>query len=344
MSSHARPMRGPLDSPGWLVALGRLIRRVGQVRAVVLCSVFSMTVSSLLTCILVALSDPKSVALALSVSASVSLMVSALVSWVLCSVVADLERARSLLLKLVNVDVLTQAWTRRYFLDMARRTVKGEGQATLVLIDIDDFKRINDTHGHATGDAVLHGVSKACRRQLCEGGLFARYGGEEFAVLMPEVAPLPASERMEKLRQAIARVSTIAPDGRRIKVTASFGIAALHTGDGSHERAVRKALAAADRALYRAKDMGKNRILIDPLSLPLDRPAPVGAARTNGTDRTNSADRTNGTDRTNGAVRTNSTARTDESTGHAGASDPGPVDADPAPTGAGPTPLQASVR
>lgn len=268
------PIHNALDPPDWLVAFGRAIRRIGMIRTVVLATAFSTIVSVAMTAAAIQYFQPTSMRLGLGISSTVSLLVSATVSYVLCSVVADLERTRHLMWRLVNIDVLTQAYTRRFFMDRARRTVMKQRAATLVLIDIDDFKRINDTHGHAAGDVVLHSVSKVCRRVLGSSGLFARYGGEEFAVLMQETSPLVASEQLDALRCRVAALSTPVPGGSRLRVTASIGIAALRPHDsGNVDRALRDALAAADRALYRAKGLGKNRVLIDPLSLPLVRDA-----------------------------------------------------------------------
>ena len=269
MTPTSLPMRSALDPPDWLVALGRVIRRIGMVRTVMLATAFSTIVSAAMTAIALVLIAPSGLALGLGISSTVSLIVSATVSYVLCSVVADLERTRSLMWRLVNIDAQTQAFTRRYFLSRARRALANGQVATVALIDIDDFKRVNDSHGHAAGDAVLYAVSKVFRRRLQPSALFARYGGEEFAVLMQGTPPLPASELMEQLRCRLVSLSTPMPDGSRIRVTASIGLAALRChGSGNADRAVQEALGAADRALYRAKGLGKNRVLIDPLSLP----------------------------------------------------------------------------
>lgn len=273
MPPSADSLSDPLQSPRWVEFIDRLTQRAGMGGAVAVFSGLSVVLSVAFTAIVISALRPSALLLAVTVCFGVSLVVSASVSYFLCSIVADLVRARALLLRLVNIDVLTQAYTRRYFMDAARRLLsatrlsKEPPPSAIVLLDIDDFKRINDTHGHAAGDAVLCAVSNACRRRLCDQGLFARYGGEEFVVLLPGVSPGTALGRIDRLRRTIARLEVRTPEGERLKVTACFGIAALTPGPGSIDQSLREALAAADRALYRAKNCGKNLTLIDPVFL-----------------------------------------------------------------------------
>jgi diguanylate cyclase (GGDEF)-like protein len=130
---------------------------------------------------------------------------------------------------------------------------------SLVLADIDDFKRINDRWGHPTGDEVLKMFAEALRSSVREIDLAGRWGGEEFVLLLPGTNLQGGRELAERVRRKLARKKILAPDGERIRVTASFGVAAfpeLHSQD--------QLVAAADGALYEAKRMGKNRVAITP--------------------------------------------------------------------------------
>jgi diguanylate cyclase (GGDEF)-like protein len=123
--------------------------------------------------------------------------------------------------------------------------------AALVLFDIDHFKRINDTHGHAVGDAVLVEVGRRCSAVLDRHAIFARWGGEEFLVVLPGVPPHAGRDVAERLRAAIV-AAPIAPAGA---VSASFGVTPIRGGDTLPD-----VLQRADEALYRAKAGGRNRV------------------------------------------------------------------------------------
>ncbi len=161
-----------------------------------------------------------------------------------------------------SIDALTQLFNRRAFDEQLLRTSEfaalRAGGAALLLVDVDKFKAVNDTHGHPGGDAVLRAVATACVRTFGRKGDFvARYGGEEMAVLLREVSSSDAERLAEKLRGAIAELK-VAHDGKLIFVTASVGVAAWHLRE-----APANWLARADAALYRAKENGRNRVEVD---------------------------------------------------------------------------------
>lgn len=122
---------------------------------------------------------------------------------------------------------------------------------SLVVLDIDDFKRINDEYGHPHGDRVLVEVSNVLMREIRDSDLCCRYGGEEFVVIMPLTGGREACEIAERLRKAIVDIQ---PSG--CGVTASFGVATSLEGVHSHFDLIKE----ADEALYRAKKAGKNRV------------------------------------------------------------------------------------
>jgi diguanylate cyclase (GGDEF)-like protein len=159
-----------------------------------------------------------------------------------------------------TTDALTGIANRRSFdeelaLEWRRAHRIGDSFA-LVLLDLDDFKKVNDTHGHPAGDAVLRSVGEALGSGVRQIDLAARYGGEEFVVLVPESDLQGATQLAKRLRVAVSKARTELPDGRLLKVTASFGVAAK--GDLS---SAEQLVAAADEALYEAKRAGKNRVV-----------------------------------------------------------------------------------
>jgi diguanylate cyclase (GGDEF)-like protein len=162
--------------------------------------------------------------------------------------------------RIAATDVLTGAMSRRAFKAEADRAValalRHHHDVSCILLDLDHFKSVNDTHGHAAGDAVLVKVLDACRDVLRGTDLVGRLGGEEFAVLLPQTSLEAAMDVGEKLRRAIGdlTVETL-PDAFRI--TASFGVASLDLDT----RDLTALLAHADVALYRAKSEGRNRVV-----------------------------------------------------------------------------------
>lgn len=178
--------------------------------------------------------------------------------------ISEQQRMRRRLEHLADFDALTTVRNRRSFLDVAAnmlaQTRRG-GALSLALIDIDHFKQVNDTHGHAAGDAVLAHVARLLQDGMREADLIGRLGGEEFAVALHGATLGEAVEALNRLRETLARTPAVFGD-RRITVTASFGVACV---DGSpatsaERRTVQAILADADAALYRAKRNGRNRV------------------------------------------------------------------------------------
>ena len=131
------------------------------------------------------------------------------------------------------------------------------GELSLVLVDIDNFKEVNDTHGHLLGDRVLEEMGRLLRIESRGIDLAARYGGEEFVLALPETSPEGAVEVAERLRRRIERTRVPTDgDGPPIEVTASLGVANLPADAGE----IRSLISAADEALYDAKRTGKNRV------------------------------------------------------------------------------------
>ncbi|MBN9022066.1 MAG: diguanylate cyclase, partial [Rhizobiales bacterium] len=196
--------------------------------------------------------------------------------------VTDRKRVEFRLARLAATDALTGLANRRYFFDVAAREVERVKRfrlpASLVMTDIDHFKSINDTYGHAAGDEALREVASVASAQLREPDVLARLGGEEFALLLPGVPEAGAAVAAERLRRSLSEASVL----DAFRITASFGVSEILASDAG----IDDALARADAALYAAKQTGRNRVVTasDPPDMPdigtgtggEDRPA-VGA-------------------------------------------------------------------
>jgi two-component system cell cycle response regulator len=163
--------------------------------------------------------------------------------------------------RLAAVDPLTGVRNRRSLLEalgpeLARTSCQGAAMS-LLLLDVDHFKAINDRHGHAAGDVVLAGLGALLRRELRGVDLIGRWGGEEFVVALPERTLDDAARVAERLRQHIAALSLDDPRGERLSVTASIGVAEQLPGED-----LQALIDRADRAMYAAKSQGRDRVVV----------------------------------------------------------------------------------
>ncbi|HET8667908.1 MAG TPA: PAS domain S-box protein [Terriglobales bacterium] len=176
--------------------------------------------------------------------------------------ISERKRYEQALVEQANVDSLTGLATRRYFMELvekelARAERKG-GPTSVIMLDLDEFKSINDRNGHHVGDQVLRVIGQVCRQSLREMDIVGRIGGEEFAVLLPETDGKAALVVAERLRQAIASAPVHVEHGRVLHFTASIGVDTLH----GEEVDVEVVLRSADHALYSAKRAGRNRVCV----------------------------------------------------------------------------------
>jgi diguanylate cyclase (GGDEF)-like protein len=164
---------------------------------------------------------------------------------------------------MAQTDYLTGLANRRHFMQQAEtelaRTLRYGGALSLLMLDLDSFKQINDNHGHRTGDKVLQTFSRLCRSTLREVDLIGRLGGEEFVVMLPETGIREAIEVAERLRKITEDVPVLLEDRQPLRFTVSIGIATLNEQYAHMDTLLQK----ADQSLYQAKAMGRNRIYTD---------------------------------------------------------------------------------
>ena len=159
-------------------------------------------------------------------------------------------------------DPLTGLYNRRYLDDALERELvraqREEYPVSVVMLDIDRFKALNDAHGHPVGDAVLQSLSRTLREQVRAGDLACRWGGEEFVLVLPNMPLEAAAARADAVRTRFAAADDVVADGKKISATLSAGVAAYPM----HGISPAALVANADSALYRAKREGRDRVCI----------------------------------------------------------------------------------
>jgi diguanylate cyclase (GGDEF)-like protein len=164
------------------------------------------------------------------------------------------------LMELATIDGLTGALNRRAFLEVAenafRLAQRYDRPLSVLMIDADHFKLVNDTHGHHVGDLVLARLAQICSQGLRSTDSFGRLGGEEFVALLPETDLTHAREVAERLVQAVREARVEPGDGRVITFTVSIGVTCAQWPS----RDIDAVIQAADQQLYRAKNEGRDRV------------------------------------------------------------------------------------
>jgi len=252
------PQRVPLRR-----RLHRLLLRQGTAKACFWVTLFITTCSVAVTVAMnLVIGPPPQLAwLTYTLSLVTPLLISPPIAWFVMRLMLETDAARRLAERMAITDPLTGAYNRRQFfrvgeLVLARQ--RGESLSlSVLLLDIDHFKAVNDQHGHAVGDQVLTAVARACARHLREGDLLARFGGEEFVVLLPATAFSEAGRVAERLRTAVASLAISADGIEPVRPTVSVG-AASSAAQGS---SLDLLIADADQAMYGAKHGGRNRVV-----------------------------------------------------------------------------------
>ncbi|MBF0528848.1 MAG: diguanylate cyclase [Deltaproteobacteria bacterium] len=162
---------------------------------------------------------------------------------------------------LSRIDELTNVYNRRYFFELAERELlraeRNKQSVVMIMIDADNFKSINDTHGHDVGDMVLRTLARICTDNLRSIDVFGRLGGEEFAALLTETSPSQARSVADRIRQLVESTPLVL-ERATIRVTISLGLAV----SSSQATDLESLMKLADQALYRAKHEGRNRVVV----------------------------------------------------------------------------------
>lgn len=173
---------------------------------------------------------------------------------------AKLEQSQRDLYRLATLDGLTEVYNRREFnrwlMVEVERSQRNTDQVSLIMVDIDHFKQLNDTYGHQAGDLALCEVAQLLQREVRPGDVVCRYGGEEFAVILPKTNGSDSVAIAERIRLAIAEEPVILPSLQQIEMTASLGVATFPANAKTKEHLIKQ----ADQALYVAKESGRDRV------------------------------------------------------------------------------------
>lgn len=188
------------------------------------------------------------------------------------------KRYQDLLAARANVDALTGLWNRAHFnrqlptaLDAARRYGR---RVCLAILDLDHFKRLNDTYGHPFGDQVLQAVGEGLSASVRSVDAACRYGGEEFAIILAETSLQAGLITAQRMRDMLSRVD-LRPRGERVPIKASIGLACTEQFPAPSTLTMGALISAADRALYSAKHAGRDRICM--AEVPVE---PMGELKT----------------------------------------------------------------
>ena len=173
------------------------------------------------------------------------------------------KKAEQSLRKLSITDELTGAFNRRHVFYEAESYLQQENvpPVTIAMLDVDHFKSVNDTYGHALGDTVLKEITDLAHAFVptishCKSAMFARIGGEEFLFLLPGLKSDEGFAIADEFRRSLMRLRFPSEDGRLVSITGSFGVAEYRSGD----KTIDKLLSRADAALYQAKENGRNQV------------------------------------------------------------------------------------
>ncbi|WP_157673909.1 sensor domain-containing diguanylate cyclase [Cognaticolwellia beringensis] len=171
----------------------------------------------------------------------------------------EMDNARIIAEVNAQVDYLTQLYNRRAFTDVTMPQwhlgIREKKNSSLILLDIDFFKKINDDYGHAAGDEVLKGIAFTLKQKIRKSDVLARWGGEEFIIFLPSTNKAAAIKLANVMRKKIEKM-LILHDGNSLKITASFGVAESNERSNKLEDLIK----LADIALYKAKNSGRNRV------------------------------------------------------------------------------------
>ena len=251
------PAGDPPPPPDLFRRLGLLVLRHGLVRSLAALTLLVLVGAVAVAQLVISVLGHGDRVIAAASASLASLLLTPLFGSLLLRLVFELEATRKQLAELVIRDELTGISNRRHFMatlqrewDLSRRHAS---IGTLMLIDADGFKRVNDTHGHLGGDAVLREIATVIGGSLRQVDLLARFGGEEFIVFLPHTDTFGALDVAERIRSRV-QAAEVAWQGVRISVTVSIGVAPIRRELPTLDWMIHE----ADTALYAAKASGRN--------------------------------------------------------------------------------------
>jgi len=236
------------------------LKRFGLLPVVVAGTIGSIALSAAIAAAVHAALGVEMSGLAWTVTLACPALIAPTMSWWSFALVLKVDRAHEQLRLQSTLDDLTGLHNRRYFMDKLRdeieRAQRDGTPFAVAVIDVDDFKRVNDEHGHLSGDETLRQLTRTCAPLVREVDTLARIGGEEFALLLPATTAAEAERVVERLRFGVA-AARVRLGERSLGITVSIGL----TSPGPNARDVNGVLHEADAALYSAKRQGKNRLV-----------------------------------------------------------------------------------
>jgi diguanylate cyclase len=252
------------SEPGWFRWFSRQVLRLGPVRATLVLTLVVLLLAVALAEGVITVVGEGNRWLAAGSAAVCSLVLTPLLGSLVLRLVFELERTRSQLTVLATQDDLMGVHNRRHFMALAERewarARRYDTDSALLLVDADHFKRINDTHGHLAGDALLREIARVAAQSLRQPDVLARFGGEELIVFLPHTDPLGALDVAERVREQVSALRLVW-HGRTVGTTVSIGVASV----GSSHASLDALIHDADVALYEAKSAGRNCVRSAPI-------------------------------------------------------------------------------
>lgn len=239
-----------------------LLSRYNTGTIVFLCTILSVILSLLIGILVIKLGNHYQCSgILITMHIITPILVAPLVTFPYIKSVYEIDLLRKKLNALARIDELTQISNRRFFNEQARHIISRARRTlepvSLMFIDIDYFKRINDNHGHDAGDKSLRAVAELLKSQVREYDIVGRYGGEEFLMLLPNTGLETAEKIAERIRKTIENAD-IDTGKERLRLTVSIGLANRKGVD----LALDELVASADNGVYRAKESGRNTVKI----------------------------------------------------------------------------------
>lgn len=237
-----------------------LLRRYGVLPVITGLTFISILLSVGISCGLNALLGSGPLRLGLLIAVLAPAIITPAMAWHMLHLLSQLDRAEQRLQVLSNTDELTQVFNRRYFIQFGEqelRRARRYGQTfSIGIMDLDNFKTINDHYGHLAGDQVLSTLSRLCRSCIRDVDIFARYGGDEFIFLFPYTGSEDARRSAGRIFETISS-TPVHLEGREVQLLLSMGLATFNPETTSLD----DLLAQADRALYQAKKSGGSKFI-----------------------------------------------------------------------------------